>query len=404
MTTQPVRPSQHAPSARPAALLAMSSGLDAELFTPEQRRRLGGLVTLLAESAVPDLGAVPDETAARVEILVTGWGAPRIDASVLGRMPRLRAIVHTAGTVAPFVGRAVWEREDIVVSTAAQANAVPVAEYALAQILLAGKRSVARSADHRRARGREGAWTATGRTGNYGAVAGLIGASRTGRLTAEHLQRFDIEVLVHDPFAGAEEIAALGARKVDLEELFRASDVVSLHAPDVPSTRGMITAEHFALMREGTTFLNTARPALVDEDALRAEPRTILLYEAPHKLRATLDDLAAVCGPDRPVTLCRELTKLHEEIFKTTLGEAAARYAGEEPRGEFVLVLAGAPEGAGEAEAPPTLAEAAAAARRLMEGGLPPAAAARQAAAGTPYSKGDVYRELIRAQAEDPKK
>ena len=202
---------------------------------------------------------------------MTGWGAPRIDASVLGRMPRLRAIVHTAGTVAPFVGRAVWEREDIVVSTAAQANAVPVAEYALAQILLAGKRSVARSADHRRARGREGAWTATGRTGNYGAVVGLIGASRTGRLTAEHLQRFDIEVLVHDPFAGAEEIAALGARKVDLEELFRASDVVSLHAPDVPSTRGMITAEHFALMREGTTFLNTARPALVDEDALRAE-------------------------------------------------------------------------------------------------------------------------------------
>ena len=271
MTTQPVRPSQHAPSARPAALLAMSSGLDAELFTPEQRRRLGGLVTLLAESAVPDLGAVPDETAVRVEILVTGWGAPRIDASVLGRMPRLRAIVHTAGTVAPFVGRAVWEREDIVVSTAAQANAVPVAEYALAQILLAGKRSVARSADHRRARGREGAWTATGRTGNYVAVVGLIGASRTGRLTAEHLQRFDIEVLVHDPFAGAEEIAALGARKVDLEELFRASDVVSLHAPDVPSTRGMITAEHFALMREGTTFLNTARPALVDEDALRAE-------------------------------------------------------------------------------------------------------------------------------------
>ena len=130
---------------------------------------------------------------------------------------------------------------------------------------------MARAADHRRARGREGAWTATGRTGNYGAVVGLIGASRTGRLTAEHLQRFDIEVLVHDPFAGAEEIAALGARKVDLEELFRASDVVSLHAPDVPSTRGMITAEHFALMREGTTFLNTARPALVDEDALRAE-------------------------------------------------------------------------------------------------------------------------------------
>ncbi|MGN7210574.1 hydroxyacid dehydrogenase [Brachybacterium paraconglomeratum] len=271
MITQTSRPTQHVPSVRPAALLAMSSGLDAELFTPEQRRRLGELVDLLAGTAVPDLSTVPDETAARAEILVTGWGAPRIDANVLERMPRLRAIVHAAGTVAPFVDNAVWDREDIAVSTAAQANAVPVAEYALAQILLAGKRSVTRAADYRRTRGREGAWTATGQTGNYGAVVGLIGASRTGKLTAQHLQPFDIEVLVHDPFAGAEEIAGLGARKVDLEQLFRASDVVSLHAPDVPSTRGMITGGHFALMRDGSTFLNTARPALVDEDALRIE-------------------------------------------------------------------------------------------------------------------------------------
>lgn len=269
MITQPPRP--HVPSTRPAALLAMSAGLDAELFTPEQRRRLGQMATLLDESATPDLDTVPDAVIARVELLVTGWGAPQIDASSLGRMPRLRAIVHTAGTVTPFVGRAVWEREDIVVCSAAQANAVPVAEYALAQILLAGKRALERSADYRRARGREGAWTATGQTGNYGAVVGLIGASRTGRLTAEHLKSFDLEVLVHDPFAGAEEIAELGARKVDLEEIFRASDVVSLHAPDVPSTQGMITGEHFALMRKGSTFINTARPALVDEEALRAE-------------------------------------------------------------------------------------------------------------------------------------
>ena len=271
MTIPPAQPTQDAPSARPAALLAMSDGLDAELFTSEQRRRLDGLVSLLAEEAVPDLGTVPDALAARVEVLVTGWGAPQVDAEVLARMPRLRAIAHTAGTVAPFVGQAVWERPEIVVSSAAQANAVPVAEYTLAHILLAGKRSLARSADYRRARGREGAWSATGRAGNYGAVVGLIGASRTGRLTAEHLQTFDLEVLVHDPFVGAEEIAALGARKVELEEIFRAGDVVSLHAPDVPSTRGMITGEHFALMRDGSTFINTARPALVDEDALRAE-------------------------------------------------------------------------------------------------------------------------------------
>lgn len=268
------QPAPHAPAAgpaRPGALLAMSRGLDAELFTPEQFRRLRAQVSLLTPGPAPELDAIPDRLIDRVEVLITGWGAPRIDGAQLERMPRLRAIVHTAGTVTPFVGEAVWQREDIVVTTAAQANAVPVAEYALAHILLAGKGSLARSAEHRRARGRHGTWAATGGTGNYGATVGLIGASRVGRLTAAHLAPFDLEVLMYDPFAQAEEIAGLGARAVDLEELFRSSDVVSLHAPDVASTRGMITAEHFALMREGATFINTARPALVDEAAMRVE-------------------------------------------------------------------------------------------------------------------------------------
>lgn len=130
-------------------------------------------------------------------------------------------------------------------------------------------------------------------------------------------------------------------------------------------------------------------------EVLSTETRTILLYEAPHKLRTTLDDLIKTCGPDRSVTLCRELTKLHEEINKTTLGEAAALYAETEPRGEYVLVLAGA-EPAAEAADTPTLEDAVAAARTLMEGGTPPSAAARQAAAGTPYSKGEIYRQLVR--------
>src|SRR5699024_7785120 len=138
--TQPLQPARHAPSGRPTALLAMRARLHAALLAPNQRRRLDALVSLLGDEGNPDLGAVPDAVAARVEILVTGWGAPRIDAEVLERMPGLRAIVHTAGTVAPFVGRAVWEREEIVVCSAAQANAVPVAEYTLAHILLAGKR------------------------------------------------------------------------------------------------------------------------------------------------------------------------------------------------------------------------------------------------------------------------
>lgn len=130
-------------------------------------------------------------------------------------------------------------------------------------------------------------------------------------------------------------------------------------------------------------------------DALRAEQRTILLYEAPHKLRATLADLLDAFGPERSITLCRELTKLHEEIIKTTVGEAVARYAATDPRGEYVLVLAGAEPAPAASDDTPTLAQAVAAAERLLDQGLAPTAAARAAAAGTPYSKGEIYKELI---------
>src|SRR5699024_12479015 len=92
---------------------------------------------------------------------------------------------------------------------------------------------------------------------------------------------------------GAEEIAALGARKVGLEEIFGAVDVVSLHAPDVPSTRGMITGAHFALMHDGSTCINTARPAPVDEDALRAELVSGRLSAVP----VVHDDHAPHCPP-----------------------------------------------------------------------------------------------------------
>ena len=90
------------------------------------------------------------------------------------------------------------------------------------------------------------------------------------------------------------------------------------------------------------------------------EKRTVIFYEAPHKLRTTLDDLTAAFGGERSITLCRELTKLHEEIWKTTLGEAVAHYAANAPRGEYVLVMAGAP-----AEAPAELPLAQAAQRAL---------------------------------------
>ena len=130
---------------------------------------------------------------------------------------------------------------------------------------------------------------------------------------------------------------------------------------------------------------------------LQGEKRTVIFYEAPHKLRTTLDDLTTAFGTERSITLCRELTKLHEEIWKTTLGEAQAHYAGNEPRGEYVLVMAGAP--AAEAEESLTLEQAAQRALELTGEGYGPTAAAKAAAQGTPYSKSEVYKQMLALQA-----
>ena len=127
---------------------------------------------------------------------------------------------------------------------------------------------------------------------------------------------------------------------------------------------------------------------------LQGEKRTVIFYEAPHKLRTTLDDLANAFGADRSITLCRELTKLHEDIWKTTLGEAVEHYKTNEPRGEYVLVMAGAPETA-DPEQELTLEQAAQRALELTGQGFGPTAAAKAAAQGTPYSKSKVYKQLL---------
>ena len=128
-------------------------------------------------------------------------------------------------------------------------------------------------------------------------------------------------------------------------------------------------------------------------EELKQETRTMILYEAPHRLVRTLEELMEALG-DRNITICRELTKLHEDIWKTTLGEAVEHYKTNEPRGEYVLVMAGAPETA-DPEQELTLEQAAHRALELTGQGFGPTAAAKAAAQGTPYSKSEVYKQLL---------
>ena len=142
-------------------------------------------------------------------------------------------------------------------------------------------------------------------------------------------------------------------------------------------------------------FLSTAKKSRREHlESLARERRTMVFYEAPHKLLNTLQDMAAVFGPDRPVSLCRELTKLHEEVVRTTLGQAVTRYTETPPKGEFVLVLAGAPEPAVQAAAPE---DAAVRVRALMEGGMSRKDAVRQTAQELNLPKNMVYDAALNA-------
>ena len=127
-------------------------------------------------------------------------------------------------------------------------------------------------------------------------------------------------------------------------------------------------------------------------DSLRSEKRTMIFYEAPHKLMNTLEDMAEVFGAERPISFCRELTKLHEEVIRTTLGQAIEYFTATPPKGEFVLVLAGAPE---EAKELPTAVDAAARVSELVAQGLSRKDAVKQTAKELDLPKNAVYAAAL---------
>ena len=127
-------------------------------------------------------------------------------------------------------------------------------------------------------------------------------------------------------------------------------------------------------------------------DALREEERTMIFYEAPHKLQATLKDLCQTFGADRPVSLCRELTKLHEEIRRTTLGQAEEYYRENPPKGEFVLVVRGAPP---KREEEATLEDGQALVEELMAQGSSQRDAVKQAAKTLGLSRNQLYDAVV---------
>jgi len=247
-------------------LIILDSHAYERIYGQEHLDVISGRVRLLAKPLSKDEALARPDLLARVEVIFSGWGAPKMDAAFLSAAPRLKAVFYGAGSIRYFTTDAFWAR-DIAVSSAYAMNAVPVAEYTLATILLSLKNFWFHTAEIKRL-GR-----LTERVpcaGAYGSKIGLISLGMIGRLVRDRLRSFDLEVLAYDPFISPDEADRLGVELVSLDELFRRCDVVSLHAPWLQETEGLIHGRHFEQMKPRATFINTARGAIVREDELCA--------------------------------------------------------------------------------------------------------------------------------------
>ena len=223
---------------------------------------------------------------ADVECVFSTWGMWTPDEAQLARLPKLKVVFYAAGSVQafarPFLSRG------IAVMSAWHANAAPVAEYALAQILLANKGYWRNTRDSGTPEGRA-AGPFRGR-GNFGATVAVLGAGAVGSRVISLLRPRKLNIVVFDPFLPDAKAAEWGVEKVSLADAFARADVVSNHLANLPQTVGMLHGEHFAAMPDHATFINTGRGATVNEPDLIAELSR----------RPTLTALLDVTDPEPP--------------------------------------------------------------------------------------------------------
>lgn len=224
---------------------------------------------------------------AGIEVVFSTWGMWPLAPDELDALPRLQAVFYAAGSVKGFAGP-LLDRGIVLVSGWA-ANAVPVAEFVLAQILLSCKGYFRNAPAAKNPELRREGRCFRGR-GAYGETVAIIGAGRIGRTLIALLKPFALKTIVHDPRLTEREARDLGVEKVCLEDAFRRGYVVTNHAADLPSTRGMLHAGLFAAMRRDATFINTGRGAQV------IEPDLVRVLEDRPDLTALLD----VTDPEPP--------------------------------------------------------------------------------------------------------
>lgn len=211
-----------------------------------------------------------------------------MDETFLKYAPKLEYVFYSAGTIKYMVSDEFWKR-GIRVSSAWAINAIPVSEYTLSQILFSLKSGYQFSRAYKKAKNYSN--LPVKYAGGYQSTVGLVSLGMIARIVAEKLKNFDVNVIAYDPFVTKEEADELGITLCTLEDVFKNADVVSLHTPWLKETENMITGEMIDSMKEGATFINSARGAVVRENEM------IEVLQRRTDLQAILD----VTYPEPPV-------------------------------------------------------------------------------------------------------
>ncbi len=244
------------PHPKPKGLFALDPSAFDKIYGPPERQEINHLVDIYAPvQTAASLKADPS-ILREAEVILSGWGAPQFTNELLAAAPNLKAVFYGAGSVHYFVTDAFWER-GILLSSAWGANAVPVSEYTLAQIILGLKcawQHILRLRQERR-------YSLLPAPGLFGSTVGLISLGMVGKMVVEKLRAFEVNIIAYDPYVPTYP----GVSMLPLEEVFRRADVVSVHTPWLKETEGLITGAHLASMKPYSTFINTARGAVVRE-------------------------------------------------------------------------------------------------------------------------------------------
>lgn len=273
-----------------AAFILENNHIQDKIYPEFIMNRIRSKVNVVVEGALEDLDQILPQME-EVDILFSGWGAPALTDEVLDVLPNLKLVLYGAGSLKKICPDDFWKR-DIPVCSAWQANAVPVAEFTLAQIILGLKQIHSLPQKMRDAREKISVDESSG-CGAFHTNVSLISLGMIGKMVANLLKLLEVNVLAYDPFLDPAEAKELGVTLVSLEEAFSQSRVVSLHTPWLEETEGMITGDLLRSIPRNGTFLNTARGAVVNEEemieVLRERPDLTALLDVTYPEPAPSD-------------------------------------------------------------------------------------------------------------------